>query len=611
MAGLKLSSQNETRTTAAPLQADASAEVADLSSQTAASLSTRLLPTRQQTRRGFALGLISSALAACGGGGGASTGNDADNNSGGNTGLLPGEPSEQQPYYEPEGPMTEKSASRFLGQASMGATDEQIARVMELGYEGWIDEQMTVSGNGSRYDWMLEHGFNGSVNEFTLLGSDQSLWFKMFTSPDTLRQRIALALSEIFVINGFGITGTGEYRNFGVAAYMDLLEDHAFGRYRNLLESITLSHQMGAFLSMRGSKKALTEGRSPDENFAREILQLFSIGLYELNANGTVKRDASGQPIETYTNDDIVGLARAFTGWDTNYSAQVPARWREQMVANDADHEPGEKNFLGMTIPAGTGARSSLQMALDHIAGHDNVGPFLAYQLIQRLVTSNPSSFYVGRVAASFNDNGFGERGDLGSVVKAILLDPEARRTDLSSPTVGKVREPMLRFSHWARSFNASDITSARDCNVADMSNPASDLGQSPMRASSVFNFFRPGFVPPNTTLGANGLVAPELQIANEVTVIGYANFMTNVIRSGLQGMQSAYLPELQLVEDPAALLDRVDLLLTAGALSDTTRSLILNTLQSLPVADDEDRRVRVNTAVLLVMVSADYLVQK
>ena len=143
------------------------------------------------------------------------------------------------------------------------------------------------------------------------------------------------------------------------------------------------------------------------------------------------------------------------------------------------------------------------------------------------------------------------------------------------------------------------------------MSNPASDLGQSPMRASSVFNFFRPGFVPPNTTLGANGLVAPELQIANEVTVIGYANFMTNVIRSGLQGMQSAYLPELQLVEDPAALLDRVDLLLTAGALSDTTRSLILNTLQSLPVADDEDRRVRVNTAVLLVMVSADYLVQK
>ncbi len=224
-------------------------------------------------------------------------------------------------------------------------------------------------------------------------------------------------------------------------------------------------------------------------------------------------------------------------------------------------------------------------------------------------MTSNPSTYYVRRVAEVFNDNGDGVRGDLGAVVKAILLDPEARLTVLSSPVVGKVREPLLRFVHWARSFGATG--GGRQCEVSDMSSPSSALGQSPLRASTVFNFFRPGFTPPNTELGAAGYTAPELQIASEVSVIGYANFMTNIIRSGMQGVQSDYVNELALVNDPAALLDRLDLLLTAGQLSGQTRSTVLSTIASLPVNDDEDRRVRVHSAILLVMISSDYLIQK
>ena len=551
------------------------------------------------------LGSVTAFLAACGGGndggdtGGGSDGGDGGGGGGGASGS---------PVLEADGPLNARRASRFLGQAAIGATDTEIERVLELGYEGWLDEQMGLSGNGSRYDWMNEQGYGIQTNVFTLRGSDESCWFKLFFSPDTLRQRVSLALSEIFVINGKGLDAGGTFTGFGVAAYMDLLERNAFGSYRELLEDVTLSHQMGAFLSLQGSRRADSEGRAPDENYAREILQLFSIGLYELNEDGTEKRGSDGEPIETYSNDDVVGLARALTGWSNNEATQVPARWLTQMVLNPAYHETGEKNFLGMTVPPGTDGQTSLQIALDHIANHPNVGPFLGKQLIQRLVTSNPSSGYVARVAQRFNDNGNGVRGDLGSVVKAVLLDPEARRKVLFDNTAGKIREPILRFAHWARSFAATSPN--RSCQIADLSNPGTELGQSPMRSPGVFNYFRPGFVPPNSAIGAAGKVAPELQIANEVSVIGYANFITNIIRSGLGGVSSAYTYELKLVNDVEQLVDRVDLLLTANELSDQTRQLIVDTVSALPAETTEDLRVRANTAVLLVMVSADYLIQ-
>ena len=565
---------------------------------------TTVASTSSPLKRRAALGIFPALLAACGGGGSPGGSGDGDSNGGGSDGGG----STDGPILEAVGPLNEKRASRFLAQASMGVTDADIARVLELGYEGWLDEQMGVAGNGSRYDWMNEQGYGAQANIFTLLGSDEACWFKLFFSPDTLRQRVALALSEIFVINGEGLDAGGEFTGFGVAAYMDLLEQYAFGSYRELLEELTLTHQMGAFLSMRGSRRADSEGRAPDENYAREILQLFSIGLFELNEDGSLKLGADGQPIETYSNDDVVGLARAFTGWDNDLTQQVPARWRARMVLNAAYHETGEKRFLGMTIPPGTDGQTSLQMALDHIANHPNVGPFLGKQLIQRFVTSNPSPGYIRRVAQRFNDNGNGVRGDLGSVIKAVLLDPEARQKILFDDANGKIREPIIRFANWARSFSATSPN--RRCEIADLSNPDRALGQSPMRSPGVFNFFRPGYTPPNSTLGQSGKVAPELQIANEVSVIGYVNFITNIIRSGLGEVTSAYTNELKLVDDPEALVDRVALLLTADELSDQTRRLIIDTVAVLPNDSGEDKRVRANTAVLLVMVSADYLLQ-
>lgn len=588
---------------APPQQAEHTSDVADMA-PTISDSSTR---APASLGRRAVLGSVSAFLAACGGGG--STEPEDTGGGGGSGGGGGGGGASGSPVLEPEGPLNTKRASRFLGQAAMGATDAEIERVLELGYEGWLDEQMGVSGNGSRYDWMNEQGYGAQTNIFTLTGSDESCWFKLFFSPDTLRQRVSLALSEIFVINGKGLDAGGEFTGFGVASYMDLLERHAFGSYRELLEDVTLSHQMGAFLSLQGSRRADSEGRAPDENYAREILQLFSIGLYELNEDGTEKKGSDGRSIETYSNDDVVGLARALTGWSNNAASQVPARWLTRMVLNSAYHETGEKSFLGMTVPSGTDGQTTMQMALDHIANHSNVGPFLGKQLIQRLVTSNPSSGYVSRVAQRFNDNGNGVRGDIGSVVKAVLLDPEARQKILFDNTAGKIREPIMRFAQWARSFEVT--TPGRSCEIANLAHPALALGQSPMRSPGVFNFFRPGFTPPNSTLGAAGKVAPELQIANEVSVIGYVNFITNVVRSGLGGVTSVYTNELKLVNDVEALVNRVDLLLTASELTDQSRQIIINTVSALPAETTEDLRVRANSAVLLVMVSADYLLQK
>lgn len=599
-AGPSLKKTKTQLNSASPEQAEHSSDAAEVAT-TMSDSSTR---APISLGRRAALGSVSAFLAACGGGGGADSGDPGSGGGGSGGGGASG-----TPILEDAGPVNSKRASRFLGQASMGATDADIARVLEIGYEGWLDEQMGISGNGSRYDWMNEQGFGAQTNIFTLRGSDESCWFKLFFSPDTLRQRISLALSEIFVINGKGLDAAGEFTGFGVASYMDMLERHAFGNYRELLEDVTLSHQMGAFLSLQGSRRADSEGRAPDENYAREILQLFSIGLYELNDDGTEKKGADGRSVETYSNDDIVGLARALTGWSNNAASQVPARWLTRMVLNSAYHETGEKSFLGMTVPPGTDGQSSMQIALDHIANHPNVGPFLGKQLIQRLVTSNPSSGYVSRVAQRFNDNGNGVRGDLGSVVKAVLLDPEALQKVLFDNTAGKIREPILRFAHWARSFEATSPN--RSCEIANLAHPGLALGQSPMRSPGVFNFFRPGFVPPSTTLGAAGKVAPELQIANEVSVIGYVNFITNIVRSGLGGVTSVYTNELKLVNDVEQLVDRIDLLLTANELSEQARQLIVNTVSALPAETTEDLRVRANTAVLLVMVSADYLLQK
>lgn len=497
-------------------------------------------------------------------------------------------------------------ASRFLGQAGFGGSDAGIARVQSLGYSGWLDEQLAAPRTQSHYDWMLAGGYAVDTNIFSFSGTDNTLWRKFVASPDVLRQRVTLALSEIFVVSMAGLPIN--WRGFVAAAYVDVLEAGAFGTYRALLEAVTLSPGMGTYLNLRGNLKEDTAtGRVPDENYAREVLQLFSLGLIELAADGTPK---NGVVTDTYGQDTITGLAKVFTGWDNNAASRVePGYAQRPLVFNAANHSPSGKQFLGVSIAAGTSGTVAMQKALDTIAGHANVGPFIGRQLIQRLVASQPSAAYVGRVAAVFADNGAGVRGDLKAVVKAVLMDDEARRAPAAADTTrGKLREPIVRFIQWARTFNLTSPTGL--WNIGSLSDPATRLGQSPLRSPSVFNFFRPGYVPPNSALGTLGVAAPEFQITNESTVVGWANWAQTFVQNGVGETRPDYSAELTVAADAAALVKRVSLLLSGDALSAATLATIAMAVGSIDGSSDAGKLNRVRAAIHLVLCAPEYLVQ-
>jgi uncharacterized protein (DUF1800 family) len=386
---------------------------------------------------------------------------------------------------------------------------------------------------------------------------------------------------------------------------------------------------MGLYLNaLHNQKEDVTAGSASDENYAREVMQLFSIGLYQLNRDGSLVLDAAGKPIETYSNADITGLARVFTGlsWagsDTSnqrffstrqldYDAQL-----NPMQGYPQFHSLAEKRFLKVTIPAQKTADTDgdIRIALDALFNHPNVGPFIGKQLIQRLVTSNPSPAYVARVAGAFNDNGQGVRGDLRAVIKAILLDPEARDLGAITTTSGKLREPVLRFVQWMRSFHAQSSNGAFLLDTT--ADPDTQLAQSPLLSPSVFNFFRPNYVPPNSQASAAGLVVPEAQITNESTVAGYLNFMRNVIDSGIGNFEDRidiradYSAEQALAVDPNKLLDRVSLLLGVK-LTATTYALISEAVNSVSLTGNNAVSLlnRVKLAIYLVMASPEYIVQ-
>ena len=509
--------------------------------------------------------------------------------------------------------ITMAEAARFLQQAQFSSTDADIAAVQAKGYAAWLDEQMSARSYTSGWDWLVSQGYRQYGIRFNQHYADHMIWNQLIAAPDAVRKRVALAWSEIFVVSTSTIEG--HWPSFAMAAYWDLLNQHAFGNYRQLLEAITLNPAMGAYLNTRGNKKADGSGRVPDENYAREVMQLFSIGLYDLNADGTLR---GGAPRETYGPSDVSNLARIFTGYNLNSPNRQhetdPQPFRVPMVLNASDHSPEPASFLGQTVGSGDGA-SRLRLALDILFNHPNVGPFIGRQLIQRLVTSDPSPAYVGRVAAAFNNNGAGQRGDLRAVTRAVLLDPEARQDpSLKGTTWGKLREPMIRFVQWARTFGA---TSADGKWILwDMSDPSRHLGQSPLRSPSVFNFFRPGYVPPGTALATHGQTAPEFQLTNENSVAGYLNFMQGVIAWGYGAQASriavtSYPRELALVDDPDALVQRVNLLLAAGQLSTTTLTTIRTAIASIRIWGDNERKVRVWATIALVMASPEYLVQK
>ncbi|MBB5206018.1 uncharacterized protein (DUF1800 family) [Inhella inkyongensis] len=538
----------------------------------------------------------SALLSACGGGGGDSPAPT---------------PAPPPPPPPPPAPPTAAQAARFLAQASFSASAAEIAAVQSKGYAGWLDEQLALAPVApTRYDWMVANGYAVEANRDSFAGSDNAIWAKLIGSPDPVRQRMTLALSEILVVSMLGLPIT--WRGLAIAHYTDILERHAFGSFRSLLQDVSVSVAMGSYLNMLGNKKEDTRtGRVPDENYAREVMQLFTIGLYQLNADGTIRTGSDGKPLESYTQADITQLARVFTGWDRDRVDAADFGYAAKPMKHVASNfSTGDKTVLGTTISASLGGPEALSQALDLLFNHANVGPFIGRQLIQRFTQSHPSAAYVARVAAVFNNNGQGQRGDLKAVLRAVLLDPEARPA-APGPSAGRLREPVQRFVQWARSFGVT--SKAGRWPVGDLSSPSTRLGQSPMRSPSVFNFFRPGYVPPGNELASNAITAPEFQLVNESTVAGYLNYMQGVISSGISSGDVAadYTTELALAGDAQALLDSLNLRLAAGALDSNTVTTLKTALESISATTDTGKLNRVRAAILLVMAAPAYLVQQ
>src|SRR3954469_25671586 len=525
---------------------------------------------------------VSLTLAACGGGG---------------TGSTPAPPPPPAAILP-----TRAQAARFLGQASMGSSKADVDAVAGQGYAAWIDGQLATARATSHWDWLVSAGYGTTASMNNQAGFDPVMWRQLIAGGDQLRQRVGMALLDFLVV---GIDGVDlPWKQFAVAAYVDVLMDGAFGNFRNLMQNISLNVAMGYYLTFAGNRKANpATGAVPDENYARELMQLFTIGLLKLNADGTSQTNG-GVPVETYGQDDITGLARVFTGWNIDSSDNsTPDRMRRPMANNASQHETGAKTFLGTTIPAGTAGPQSLTLALDAIFAHANVAPFISKQLIQRLVTSNPPPTYVARISAVFENNGAGVRGDLKAVVRAILLDVEARSDAIAATaTEGKLREPIMRLTGWARAFGARSPSEAWP--IGDTSSSSTRLAQSPGRSQSVFNFFRPGYTPPNSAIAAAGLVAPEFQITNEPSVIAYVNYMAALVANGSGDFKADYTEISALAGNSASLVDEVDILLGAG-LGAPTKATIRGAVDSLAAGATANR---VSTAILLTLASPEYL---
>lgn len=556
-------------------------------------------------------GLAAMAVS-CGGGG-------SSGSSGGNQTSSVASSVAPQPLY------TKAEAARFLLQAQFTATDDEILAVRTSGYDAWLTSQFNAPIDQTGAQWLTASGHatpKTDGNYFNPVFGDWMAWNQLLTGTGQVRKRLALALSEFFVVSLSPIDGF--WPPMLIAGYWDLLNAKAFDNFRNLLEDISLNPAMGFFLNTKGNlKEDVASGRQPDENYAREIMQLFSIGLYELNLDGTIKTNAQGHPIETYVQSDITNLARVFTGYDWDYSKvtqqngfeayPVPSpEFTSGRMAFDAKkHSNLAVSFLGTNIPANTPGADALRIALDTLFNHPNTGPFFAKQMIQRLVTSNPSPAYVQRVATAFNNNGANVRGDLKAVWRAILTDTEAR-TLLNNTIAGKLREPIVRLTQIARTFNVSSTNGKWE--IYDLSNADTGLGQAPLRSPSVFNFFRPGYVPPNTALATQALLAPEFQLHNETSTAGYINMVNHFIKNGYMDVKLNISNIESLATDAKALVEWLNLHLTANQLSTATTDLIQQALEANPVTSTSSTNTkydRLYAAILLVAACPEYLIQK
>lgn len=530
-----------------------------------------------------------------------------------------------------------KEASRFLWQAAFGpSTDslgdrdiipESVERVMSLGYERWIDLQFHTRPrlHGPMIDAMIK------ARRPVYWDAKMRPWWERAIGPtavDPLRQRVAFALSEIFVISDRLETLSGQTR--GMVGYYDMLVAGAFGNARDLLRGVALHPCMGVYLSHLKNRKADPEaGTFPDENFAREVMQLFSIGLWMLNPDGTPMLDEAGNPIPTYDNEAITNFARVFTGLSFGGPRGTQfwwpqENWLQPMRMWDEYHDLEPKTLLnGVTLPAriasspdrGTAGMADIEGAVDCLFHHPNTGPFLSRQLIQRLVTSNPSPAYVGRVSAAFANNGAGVRGDMKAVIKAILLDPEARDySNLADAAQGKMKEPYLRTVGLARAFNARSAARIYELSYLD------DIHfQQPYSSPSVFNFFRPGYSPAGPLSDA-GLVAPEFQVLNSVSSISLPNYYFNVVRYGFnrwghENPRMVVMPQLKaefaLWNDIPALMRRLDLVLTGGTLDPVQHQTIREAVESINSTHWDWQHERIYTAIYLIATLPETAIQR
>jgi uncharacterized protein (DUF1800 family) len=569
----------------------------------------------------------------------------------------------------------QNAASRFLSQATLGHNLADIQQVATVGIEKWLDDQMNMPNSfgvrsylRSVHRYMIDSlkakfpaNTYDSSNVFVGNVHFDLSWFQgAMTAPDLLRWRVAWALSEIFVASRISAFDDNPY---ALASYYDVLLNHSFSNYRTLLNEVTYHPAMGTYLTYlnnHATDTTTTKKIFPDENYAREVMQLFSIGLYEINPDGTEKRDANNKLIPTYNNNDIAGLAKVFTGlsWgDSRYlgdrdknkwsytlrmkffpidSSDAKIRWWVSNPRIVDGHEPGPKTFLGQTIAARPvlQGEQDIQDGLNVLFNHPNVGPFIVRRLIQRLVMSNPSPAYIQRTAAVFANNGSGVRGDMKAVIRAILLDPEARDccNEKADTTSGALREPMLRYMNMMK---ALPLTTQNGVYRNVMVDLYTKIGQRALNSPSVFNYFQPDYQPNGPVKNA-GKFAPEFQILNAQTLAAYINglnrwlinddpvefwgLFTNEQYKADQDPRFNFTADYPLARNNrlTELLDKYNLLFAGGKLTEPTVQIIKNAISQMPYsedsngvpnADDANRRVRI--ALVLILSSPDYLINR
>jgi uncharacterized protein (DUF1800 family) len=507
--------------------------------------------------------------------------------------------------------ITSADATRFLEQATWGPTPELVTHVQSVGFEAFLDEQFNAPASSyptmplyptTRDTVACPSGSACQRDNYTIYPIQTRFFSNALYGPDQLRQRVAFALHQIIVVSNVDITQPS-----WMAPYLQLLDRHALGSFRQLLYEMSLNPAMGNYLDITGNTKAI-----PNENYGREILQLFSLGTFRLNQDGTQQLDLNGAPIPAYTQDTVNNFARVFTGWNR---AAAPAtgvpNYIDPMVANQSQHDVGEKTLLnGTVLPAKQSAAQDLSDAIDNIVNDPNVGPFISKQLIQHLVTSNPSPAYVARVASVFNGDLGSSRGDLKAVVKAILLDPEARGDLKSDPNYGHLKHPALFITNLLRAFHAR---SADGTGLSDgyLNPQAVNMGMDLFRPPSVFSYYSPASGVP----GAAGVRGPEFGLLSTSTALRRVNFVNTMVFSTIAvGANSPTgtsldLSELQaLAATPDALVQRLNMQLLHGTMSAGMRDTILRAVTAV-AANNPLKRAR--TALYLVASSSQYQVEK